>query len=330
MGRSRWLWRFATVCVLLSVAACGTRGAHSPSRGGDSVTDGGGRPGSTSRASGRERSGYKVGNPYQIDGTWYYPRESFDLVETGIASWYGPNFHGKRTANGEIYDQEALTAAHRTLQMPSIVRVTNLENGRQIVVRVNDRGPYSRGRVIDMTRQGAALLGYHNKGTAKVRIEVLRDESVQVAELARNGATAQDQERIVLASAVPGPLLTPSRPPEPVVASPPPVATPVPVVTVPMPPPPPAAAPLPPVTSVPVSRTAIFVQAGAFSQRENATRLSRELRRVGRTTVVPFRMPDGRDFWRVRVGPAGSVEEADALLASVSQAGHPQARIVVE
>jgi len=88
---------------------------------------------------------YKVGNPYQIDGVWYYPQEQPDYDETGIASWYGPTFYGKNTANGEVYDGNALTAAHRTLPLPVNVRVTNLENGKSIIVRVNDRGPYARG-----------------------------------------------------------------------------------------------------------------------------------------------------------------------------------------
>src|SRR6185312_17131686 len=92
---------------------------------------------------------YKVGNPYQIDGTWYYPKEQPDYDETGIASWYGPTFYGHRTANGEIYNAGDLTAAHRTLPMPVNVRVTNLDNGRSTVLRVNDRGPYAKGRIID-------------------------------------------------------------------------------------------------------------------------------------------------------------------------------------
>src|ERR1051326_5588818 len=113
---------------------------------------------------------YKVGQPYQIDGTWYYPSEQPDYDETGIASWYGPTFYGRRTANGEVYDGEALTAAHRTLPMPVNVRVTNLENGRSIVVRVNDRGPYARGRIIDLSRHAAELLGVVQNGTARVRV----------------------------------------------------------------------------------------------------------------------------------------------------------------
>src|SRR5580698_1169108 len=114
---------------------------------------------------------YKVGNPYQIDGTWYYPSEDWNYNETGIASWYGEQFHGKYTANGEIFDLNQLTAAHRTLPMPTVVRVTNLDNGRSIEVRVNDRGPYARGRIIDMSRRAAQLLGFEGQGTAKVRVQ---------------------------------------------------------------------------------------------------------------------------------------------------------------
>src|SRR5579871_198828 len=113
---------------------------------------------------------YKVGNPYQIDNVWYYPHEQPDYDETGVASWYGPTFYGKYTANGELYDGGALTAAHRTLPMPVNVRVTNLENGKSIIVRVNDRGPYSRGRIIDLSRHAAELLDVVQSGTARVRV----------------------------------------------------------------------------------------------------------------------------------------------------------------
>src|SRR6185295_8664858 len=85
---------------------------------------------------------YKVGTPYQIAGVWYYPQVDYAYDQTGIGSWYGPGFHKERTANGEIYNENELTAAHQTLPMPSLVRVTNLENGRSIVVRINDRGPF--------------------------------------------------------------------------------------------------------------------------------------------------------------------------------------------
>jgi rare lipoprotein A len=120
---------------------------------------------------------YKVGNPYQIMGRWYYPKEDYSYAEVGMASWYGDDFHAKRTANGEKYDMNTLTAAHRTLPLPSIVRVTNLENGRSLVVRVNDRGPYVKERIIDISKRGAQLLGYQTKGTAKVKVEIMADES---------------------------------------------------------------------------------------------------------------------------------------------------------
>ncbi|MBY0431887.1 MAG: septal ring lytic transglycosylase RlpA family protein, partial [Rhodospirillales bacterium] len=97
-------------------------------------------------------SNYKVGKPYQIKGVWYYPSEDYSYDETGIASWYGPDFHGQYTANGEIFDQNNVSAAHRTLPMPSFVRVTNLDNGRELVVRVNDRGPFAHGRILDLSR----------------------------------------------------------------------------------------------------------------------------------------------------------------------------------
>src|SRR6185503_10192574 len=113
---------------------------------------------------------YKIGQPYQIDNIWYYPREQPDYDETGIASWYGPTFYGKSTANGETYDGNALTAAHKTLPMPVNVRVTNLDNGKSIIVRVNDRGPYARGRIIDLSRKAAELLDVVQTGTARVRV----------------------------------------------------------------------------------------------------------------------------------------------------------------
>lgn len=120
---------------------------------------------------------YKVGNPYKIMGKWYYPKEDYSYSEVGMASWYGKDFHAKKTANGELYDMNTLTAAHRTLPLPSIVRVTNLENGRSLVLRVNDRGPYAKERIIDISKRGAQLLGYQTKGITKVRVEILEKES---------------------------------------------------------------------------------------------------------------------------------------------------------
>ncbi len=120
---------------------------------------------------------YKVGSPYKIMGKWYYPKEDYNYSEVGMASWYGADFHAKTTANGEKYDMNSLTAAHRTLPLPSIVKVTNLENGRSLVLRVNDRGPYAKGRIIDVSKRASQLLGFHTQGTTKVRVEIMAKES---------------------------------------------------------------------------------------------------------------------------------------------------------
>ena len=125
---------------------------------------------------------YKVGNPYKINGKWYYPAINYDYDEVGYASWYGPGFHGKKTANGEIFNQNKISAAHRTLPLPSIVKVTNLENGKVLsFVRVNDRGPFARNRILDLSKEAAKELGFLNKGIAKVRVEILEDESRKFA-----------------------------------------------------------------------------------------------------------------------------------------------------
>ncbi len=112
----------------------------------------------------------QIGKPYKIRGKWYTPAHDPDYDATGVASWYGPNFHGRETANGEIFDQYAISAAHPTLPLPSYVRVTNLENNKSIMVRVNDRGPFSSSRIIDLSKRTADLLGVIKKGTARVRV----------------------------------------------------------------------------------------------------------------------------------------------------------------
>ncbi len=117
---------------------------------------------------------YKIGKPYQIDGKWYYPKKDRYYDKVGVASWYGSMFHGRYTANGEIYDMDALTAAHPTLPIPSYVRVVNRENGRSVVLRVNDRGPYANDRIIDLSRKAARILGFERRGTAPVRVTYLK------------------------------------------------------------------------------------------------------------------------------------------------------------
>ncbi|MFA5592070.1 MAG: septal ring lytic transglycosylase RlpA family protein [Micavibrio sp.] len=294
----------------------------------------------------RSQGTYKVGNPYIIEGQEYYPQESFNYSEVGIASWYGPGFHGKKTANGETYDQNELTAAHRTLQMPSLVRVTNLENGRAVVLRVNDRGPFSRGRIIDLSSKAADLLDVKRKGTARVKVETLSAESRMIAEHARAGkdtrgyeialngnkpasgpvtfypdqsaisvqtASADDTMGVARVASVESVPLDPSRA-QPVQGhvSPDGRFMPDPVVT----------------QTAPV-KTNIFVQAGAFSDESNALRLSQSLASTGNSRVYHTNI-GGRDFFRVRLGPYESVEAADAALAQVTAGAAPQARIVVE
>lgn len=121
--------------------------------------------------------GVKVGKPYSINGETYYPEYDPHYDRTGTASWYGPGFHGKPTANGERFDQEELTAAHPTLPMPSLVRVTNLQNGRSEIIRVNDRGPFKSNRLIDLSSASAKALGV--SGLAKVRVQYLKEETEQ-------------------------------------------------------------------------------------------------------------------------------------------------------
>jgi rare lipoprotein A len=114
---------------------------------------------------------FKIGRPYELNGRTYVPAEDPNYRFEGIASWYGPDFHGKPTANGEIFDMNGISAAHPTLPMPSYLRVTNLANGRSIIVRINDRGPYAKERVTDLSVGAARALGFYEQGLARVRIE---------------------------------------------------------------------------------------------------------------------------------------------------------------
>ena len=128
-----------------------------------------------------DRPKYKVGKPYKINGQWFYPAVNYGYDEIGIASWYGPKFHGKKTANGEVFNQNAISAAHKTLPIPSIVTVTNLENNKKLEIRINDRGPFVRGRIIDLSKKAAEILGVLKSGTAKVRVRINEEKSRKIA-----------------------------------------------------------------------------------------------------------------------------------------------------
>lgn len=168
---------------------------------------------------------YHVGKTYSIGGKWYQPEENPFYSETGLASWYGDDFHGRMTANGEVFDSGALTAAHPTLPLPSYVRVTNIANDRSLIVRVNDRGPYSGSRLIDVSERAAGMLGFHRRGTAKVRVEYIEraptdgdDTEFLLASYSEDRSSTQAGPEFTIAAAAPAivPALAEALRPEPV------------------------------------------------------------------------------------------------------------------
>lgn len=280
---------------------------------------------------------YKIGNPYEIAGQWYYPAVDYEYTETGIASWYGPKFHGKKTANGEIFDQYEVSAAHRTLPLPSIVRVTNLENGKSLKVRVNDRGPFAHGRIIDMSRRAAQLLGFERKGTAKVLVEVIEAESRQIAAIAQGKAapavTVAEQNTV---SAAPRDVVETVRLDDaPATESGTPTTSQVKLA----PPSSSASVKAEPLDGVveeaavvevtPVAPSSIYVQAGAFSIYDNALNLRNRLYELAPSKIEPIEVK-GTTFYRVRLGPLETVPEADILLERVIATGQNGAKVVVE
>jgi rare lipoprotein A len=152
---------------------------------------------------------YRVGKPYYVAGKMYVPEENRRYRDEGTASWYGDDFHGRLTANGEVYDMNSISAAHPTMPMPSYARVTNVKNGRSLIVRVNDRGPYHDDRVIDLSGKAAELLDFRGKGLARVRVEYVgpaalegSDDRKLIATL-REGAPAPAPSAVMLAATKP-------------------------------------------------------------------------------------------------------------------------------
>lgn len=252
--------------------------------------------------------GYKVGKPYQVAGVWYTPREQPNYDEIGIGSWYGDAFHMKATANGEIFDMHAASAAHTTLPLPSIVEVTNLENGRTIQVRVNDRGPFVDNRIIDLSREAARQLGYDRKGLAKVRVRYVgpapllgREAGVRYA--SANPAVPDDRALIEIAAGLPPRL-------EPVTAT-----------------------ALPPVAAAPFVAPAaatggLRIQAGAFASEGNAQRAVSQLSAAGQAFIEPLQRPDGVTLYRVVLPAPADEAEAYALRDRVAEIGFAEARVV--
>ncbi len=330
---------------------------------------------------------YKVGEAYRVDGVWYTPVEDPDYDEVGVASWYGERFHGRPTANGSVYDMNALTAAHRTLPMPSQVRVTNLDNGRSLTLTVNDRGPFVRGRVIDVSRRASQLLGFYRRGTARVRIQAMSDADpapLIVVAAAETAAAPLDQTasaaapetgtaetgtkvplQVIDFAAILSEPATPdaleaargageadaidaaevadaidaARVPEATAAAVAATREPLNVIDLtrdlvtPAEPEPIVREPVPAIPAVaeatPAVAVARYIQAGAFTNVGNARRLSARLARFG-SAHMTLAVVDGREFYRVRIGPIATVEETNAMLERVIAAGHTGALSVVD
>ena len=161
---------------------------------------------------------YRVGRPYTVGGRMYVPEEDRNYSATGLASWYGDDFHGRQTANGEVFDMTSISAAHPTLPMPSYARVTNLANGKSLIVRVNDRGPYHANRVMDVSYRAAKLLEFERMGTARVRVDYVGRAALdgsddrQLMATLRTGEPAPPPSTVMVASAKPFvPQLSPVR-----------------------------------------------------------------------------------------------------------------------
>ncbi len=246
----------------------------------------------------------KYGNPnnYEVLGERYSVlRSNQGYKETGIASWYGPGFDGKRASAGETYDQNAMTAAHKTLRIPCYVEVTNLQNGRKVVLRVNDRGPFHENRIIDLSKAAAEKLGVIATGTAMVEVRHIDGDR-----------PSESPDNTLLAMAQP---LTP--PPVPRVVPAPLEPKPAPSVVFSE-----AARPMP------EWGRNVYVQIGAFTLRPNAEQLRSKLELSNIPAVNVVQKEDG--LFRVRIGPLASVDDADALAAKLDAAGVGHRHMVVE
>ena len=304
---------------------------------------------------------YKLGKPYKVNGVWYFPKEDAKYDEIGVASWYGPGFHQKITANGEYFDMDLVTAAHKTLPLPSVVRVTNLENGRSLLVRVNDRGPFVNDRIIDLSRKAADLLGFIAKGTAKVRVELMPEQSMAVASYAQNqfvkntlpvlpsvsaGAVSVQDDMLQTSlqeksTQTEGPVLGQienQSAPQAFITQPETddLASVVSGLTdkkethV-------VASPAGIESPVKSGEQAAaingygksYVQVGAFGSKDNARKIVDMLASVGTATIEELAR-FGQNIYRVRFGPYEDVAEAQTIMDQILDIGHGDVHIVVE
>ncbi len=283
----------------------------------------------------------KLGKPYRVKGQHYVPRHEPDYRESGIASWYGPGFNGRMTASGEKFDENEVTGAHRTLPMPSIVQVKNLDNGRTALVRINDRGPFAHSRIIDVSKGAARELGMLRSGTARVEVtyrpqetdEYIADlglqrpawlgptnvdrHTVQPAETRVAGVGVRDLPSLTVSASGLG-----SKPQarEPVAS---------PFLTGPSAPRLDVALHTDTNASPPPVRAAYRVQAGSFGSAGNADRLAERMRSFSPVQVEQIMVKD-KPYYRVLLGPVRRVEEAESIVRQVAQAGIHDARILVD
>jgi len=275
-------WRIARNLGLVALAAASLAACATPKyqvgRAVATSTGDAPRPGSMIGRDGKPLRGTE--KPYQIKGVWYYPHEDKDYNAVGIGSWYGEQFHNRKTANGELFDMDLPSAAHKTLPLPSLVEVTNLDNGRKMILRVNDRGPFVGDRIIDLSKAAAEELGYRRQGVARVRVKYVGPAPRRAMEAPRQYAQA--------APPPPTPPRTAPRsfediqePPQRVQVLPPRREAPSSAAMIQQ-----SAPPInPPDPGFTSSRSAYRVQAGSFSSRENAERAVRQLTSAGRASI---------------------------------------------
>ncbi|MBF0186680.1 MAG: septal ring lytic transglycosylase RlpA family protein [Magnetococcales bacterium] len=241
--------------------------------------------------------------PYKAFGITYTPLLSAKGYRAeGIASWYGKAFHGRPTANGELYDMRKPSAAHTVLPLPTWVRVTNLENGRTLVIRVNDRGPFVKDRLIDLSYEAAKRLDYLKKGTARVRVEALPKNDPAIPKnyrVIRYDPSMGPVKPVTMKDGAPDSTIQTKR------------AAPV------------AAA------RAPDTDSGLFVQVGAFSRLTNARRLALKLQSVGPSHIQQVDV-DGTPFYRVRLGPFSSTQEAGTILESLANLGFGGRQVVTK
>jgi rare lipoprotein A len=253
---------------------------------------------------------YHVGNSYEVAGVRFTPKEQPNYDKVGIASWYGPQFHRRMTSNGEWFDMNELTAAHATLPLPSYAKVSNLENGRSVVVRINDRGPFVGTRIIDMSRRSAEVLGFKPKGMAKVRVQYigpapLGDQGQHLAAMNRELRKGTPVNRMV--AAVEGRWVGETQvaaaehhAPETKIAS----------------------------ATNDYETPDYFVQVGSFADPYNAERAREELANSGPVEVQELMGSQG-PLYRVRIGPMKNEGQAQLALRQAVDLGHPDARLIM-